>query len=110
MNTKNIPEFLEYFIYDLLEGTGISCKKLFNGWGIYYRNKIFAIYVRLPGKTHKLYFKETRTNQELFDKHNTDYFEFYKPKSKNTVRLKYRELPEEFLDEPEKLWEMIIEI
>ncbi len=101
--TKKIPELLEYFIYDILCDDRISHKRVLSWHSIYFEWKIFAIFV-----FWEIYFRQNEKNKENFDKFNCSYFE-YSRKNWKIVTMQYRILPEEIMEDKERLWEWIFD-
>ena len=94
---KPLPEYLTYFLYDCLEGrTWYTTKRMFGGYAIFYEGKIFALYLN-----DTLYFKVDDKNlQDYLDYEST---QFTYKKGWKTIHVCYWQLPEEVLEDKEKL-------
>ena len=94
---KKIPEFLNYFLQDCLQGNPeYSIKSMFSWFWIYKNWKIFAIYAMW-----ELYFKVGENNLQDYKNYNSRIFK-YKKKWK-IATIWYYILPEEILEQREEL-------
>lgn len=95
---KPIPETLQYFLSDCLQGESTYITKPMMGWYcIYKTGKIFAIY-----SMDMIYFKTHEKNIEDFIKSWAQQFEF-KKKNWTIARMSYYILPEEIMEDRDKL-------
>lgn len=95
---KPLPELLKYFLSDCLEeNRSYTTKPMMGGYCIYKHWKIFAIYAM-----DMIYFKTHENNLKDFQDIWAKQFEFEK-KDGSIARMCYYLLPEEILDDREKL-------
>jgi len=98
---KPLPEFLVYFLEDVLKwDSHYIVKPLFWGYGVYYRGQIFAIYA-----WDTIYMKVEDNNRQDYMDAGSKEFEYQK-KWKDFY-MSYWKLPEEVLEDTEKLLEWI---
>lgn len=94
---KALPELLEYFLSDCLEGnTNYTTRRMFGGYGVYFRGKIFAIYA-----FERIYFKVWEHNKWDFLEKDARIFSY--EKQGRTATISYYELPEEIMEDMEEL-------
>lgn len=94
---KALPELLAYFLSDCLQGNrNYTTRRMFGGYGVYFRWKIFAIYA-----FERIYFKVGEHNKWDFLQKDARIFS-YKKQGK-IATISYYELPEEILEEREEL-------
>jgi len=95
---KRNSEFHDYIVYDLLgDVAGVSSRAMFGGYGIYARGRIFAIIVG-----DELYFKGGAKNEEWFAEQGSHRFTYGKKDGK-TYTMNYWLVPEEIMEDSEKL-------
>lgn len=95
---KKSAEFHDYVIHDVLGGIpGITSKAMFGGYGIYKDGKIFAIIV-----DGELYFKVDDNTVLDFKKLGSSQFTYEKKDGKKYA-MNYWLLPEEIMEDNEKL-------
>ncbi|MFA5917742.1 MAG: TfoX/Sxy family protein [Candidatus Gracilibacteria bacterium] len=95
---KKTPEYLNYFLQDCLKGDEqFSKKAMFSGYAIYKNKKVFCFYLN-----DVIYFKVGKNNIDDYKKYNSKPFKFTKKDGKIGI-LSYYELPEELLENREKL-------
>lgn len=95
--TKPLPELLRYFLSDCVEGDrNYTTKRMFSGYGVFYRGKIFAIYAM-----DRLYFKVWEHNKQDFLDAWSQIFSY--EKQGKTATISYYTLPEELFDNRENL-------
>ena len=71
---KPLPEYLLYFLSDCLGGSpDYSTKNMFGGYAIYYKEKIFALYLM-----DSLYFKVGKQNKQDFIEAKAQQFTYQK--------------------------------
>lgn len=98
---KRNAEFHDYVVFDLMGHIpGITSRPMFGGWGIYKDGVVFAI---ITGGT--LYFKVDDTNRAQFVEYGSEPFRF-ESRGKE-VTLSYFELPEEIMNDRERLSEWV---
>lgn len=94
---KALPELLEYFLSDCLEGNrNYTIRRMFGGYGVYFRGKIFAIYA-----FERIYFKVGERNRWDFLEKNARIFSY--EKQGKIATISYYELPEDILEDREEL-------
>ncbi len=94
---KKIPEYLSYFLEDCLQwDNSFSTRKMFGGYWVYKNGKIFAIY-----GFDDIYMKVGENNLEDYLKYHSKIF-WYEKKWK-TATISYYTLPEEILEDRDKL-------
>ena len=90
--------FHEYVLYDLLgDIPGTTSRAMFGGWGVYKDGTIFAII-----SDGELYFKVYKSNQADYEKCGSHPFEY--AREGRQVPLSYWLLPEEIMEDQEKLF------
>ncbi|PZM84977.1 transcriptional regulator [Candidatus Gracilibacteria bacterium] len=88
---KKIPEFLEYFLEDILGGNReFSAKRMFSGYSIYKNKKIFAFF-----SDGDLYFRKNIFTENLE--------QFCYEKKGKTIFLPYFKIDESILEDREEL-------
>lgn len=95
---KKDDSFKDYVLDLLVDFGNVYAKRMFGGWGIYESGIIFAIIT-----DGELYFKVDKENQVDYEKHDSHPFE-YTRKGKHSS-LSYWLLPEEIMEDREKLFE-----
>jgi len=94
---KELPEILQYFLSDCLEGNpNYTTKRMFSGYGIFLRGKIFAIY-----GMERLYFKVWEQNKQDFVDAGSQIFTYQKLWKQ--AQISYYTLPEELFDDRQEL-------
>ena len=94
---KPLPEILEYFLSDCLEGNkNYIIKRMFSGYGVFFRWKIFAIYAM-----ERLYFKVWEHNKQDFTDAGSLIFSYQKQGKE--AHISYYTLPEELLENKTEL-------
>jgi len=94
---KPLPEILEFFLSDCLQGEfGYSTRRMFGGYGVYCKWQIFSIYA-----FDKIYFKVGENNLQDYLDAGSHIFSYQKQGKIATIS--YYELPEEVLEDKEKL-------
>ncbi len=89
-------EYCEYIIDQLSDWGNVTSKKMFGGYGLYYRGKIFALIIE-----EILYFKVDASNKTDYE--NADSTQFsYQAKGK-TIQVSYWQVPIDVLDDREEL-------
>lgn len=97
-------EFHDYVVYDVLEGIpGITSRKMFSGFGIYKDGIIFAIIA-----DSNLYFRADSKSQPDFKKLQCEPFQ-YERKGKIATLKNYWRLPDEIIENKEKIFEWVEE-
>lgn len=95
---KRNSEFHDHIVYDILGAiSGITSKAMFGGYGIYKNGKIFAIII-----DGELYFKVGENTVADFKKLGSRQFT-YKKKDGKKYKMSYWLLPEEIMEDKEKL-------
>ncbi len=95
---KKSTEFQDYVVHDILGGIqGITSRAMFGGYGIYKNGKIFAIIV-----DGELYFKVDENTVPDFKKLGSSQFTYEKKDGKKYA-MNYWLLPEEIMEDKEKL-------
>ncbi len=99
---KALPESIQYFLFDCLEGdSAYTTKSMFGWYGVYKYGQIFAIYAwDIP------YMKVGDGNRQDYIDAWSSQFEFEKKNGK-IYRMSYWKLPEEILEDKEKLIQWI---
>ncbi|MBI4225271.1 MAG: TfoX/Sxy family protein [Candidatus Sungbacteria bacterium] len=98
---RNI-QFHDYVVYDLLGHVpDISSRPMFSGYGIYKHGKIFGIIV-----ADELYFKANTATEHYFKEQGSHPFTYTK-KDHKTHTMNYWLVPEEIMEDREKLAEWI---
>lgn len=99
---KPLPEILEYFLSDCLErDKNYTTKRMFSGYGVFYKWKIFAIYAM-----ERLYFKVWEQNKQDFLDAGSEIFKY--EKQAKQAHISYYTLPEELFDDREELYRWIV--
>lgn len=94
--------FHDYVVEDTLGGLeGITSKGMFGGWGVYKDGTIFAII-----SDGELYFKVDNTNRAEFETMNGSHIFSYERQGK-TQELSYWSIPEEIMEDKERLYELV---
>lgn len=94
---KSLPEILEYFLSDCLEGDkNYTTKRMFSGYWVFFKWKIFAIYAM-----ERLYFKVGEHNKQDFIDAGSEIFSY--EKQGKQAHISYYALPEELFDDREEL-------
>lgn len=94
--------FKDYVVTEVLGGIdGIIARSMFGGYGIYRHGIFFALIA-----DGVLYFKVDDTNQIDFEKLGSKPFVYNSAKGKKMV-MKYYELPEEIMENPEQIREWV---
>ena len=95
---KKSTEFHDYVVYDVLGGiSGITSRAMFGGYGIYKNGEIFAIIA-----DSELYFKVDENTVLDFKKLGSSQFT-YKKKDGKKYAMNYWLLPEEIMEDKERL-------
>ena len=95
--------FHDYVVHDILTDLpAISSKSMFGGWGIYQHGVIFAIIA-----DGELYFKIGDHNRAQFEAMNSHPFTYSKKDGK-TATMQYWLVPEEVLEDRERLYALTI--
>ena len=95
-------EFHDYVMYDVLEGIpGVTSRKMFSGYGIYQKSIIFAIIA-----DGDLYFRTDEKGRSRFERYGSEPFS-YKRKGKTATLKNYWRLPEEIMEDKEKIFEWV---
>lgn len=98
---KKIPEYLKYFLYDVLDwDTSFSVKKMFSSYAIYKNSKIFAIY-----HDSTFYFRQSEFNKQEFKE--KWYSQFSYKRNQKTIFLPYFAISEEILENKDLVLEEI---
>jgi len=72
--SKKIPEFLNYFLQDCLEGSSeYSTKSMFGGYAIYKNKKVFSLFI-----DEVIYFKVGENNISDYKEKNSKPFSYKK--------------------------------
>ena len=101
-NEMKEKSFHDYIVYDLLEGTrGITSRAMFGGWALYKDGIIFGIIV-----DGELYFKVDGTNRSDFERVESRPFVYAKSDGK-PIEMSYWLVPEEMMEEREKLYDLV---
>lgn len=99
---KKRPELLQYFLEDILNGDmSYTAKSMFWWQGIYKYWKIFAIYA-----DDRIYFKVWENNRSDYESLGSTPFR-YKKKEGEVGVMSYYEIPEEVLEDREKVVQWI---
>lgn len=99
---KNDRSFHEYIVQDLLgDISGITSRAMFGGLALYKNGTIFGIVV-----DSELYFKVDDRNRAEYEAGMSHSFTYTKSNGK-TVSMPYWLVPAEFMDDREKLMDMI---
>ena len=94
--------FHDYVVHDLLKPVrGISSRAMFGGWGIYQNGLIFGIIV-----DGELYFKVDDTNRAEYEHLGSHPF-VYAGKNDRPTTMSYWLVPEEIMENEEKLIEWV---
>mgnify|MGYP001593921260 FL=1 len=94
--------FHDYVVYDVLgDMQGITSKAMFSGWGIYKDGVIFAIIIE-----GELYFKAGKDATDFKNISGSHPF-VYSKKDGKKITMSYWLIPEEILENKEKLYELI---
>ena len=100
---KHSSEFHDYIVYDVFAGIpGITSRKMFSGYGIYKDGIIFAI---IAGSD--VYFRTDDKTRPLFEKYGSEPFS-YERLGKIAVLKNYWRLPEEIMEDHEKVFEWVL--
>jgi DNA transformation protein len=83
-------QFADFVLDQLAELKGLSCKRMFGGWGLYCGETFFAI---ISAET--LYFKTDETSRPDFEKLGMEPF---RPSPRQTLKT-YYEVPGEILED-----------
>ncbi len=101
---KKDQSFHDYVVHDLLRNlSGITSKTMFGGWGIYENGVIFALIA-----DGELYFKVGDNNRADFEKMGSHPFVYSGGNHKPTT-MPYWLLPEEIMENEEKLHEWVLQ-
>ena len=101
---KDINDFHTYVLEDLFGSfPDITSKRMFGGYGYYYKDAIFAIVT----SESELYFKVDETNQKQFEDLGSQQFVYTGHTTKKPTPMPYWLLPEEIMEEKEKLFTWI---
>lgn len=98
--------FKDYVLDLFSDWEGVSSKRMFGGWGVFHDGVIFGIII-----DGELYFKVDDTNITDYEKYGSRPFTYLR--SKREVSLSYWLVPEEIMEDGERLSEwalMSIEI
>lgn len=96
---KKDNSFHEYVMRDFLgDISGITSRAMFGGWGVYKDGTIFGIIF-----DGELYFKVDKSNQADYEKCGSRPFEY--ARGGGQTILSYWLLPEEIMEDQEKLFE-----
>lgn len=98
MATKH-DGFKDFVLDQLADLHGLTCRAMFGGHGLYYRETFFGII-----HTSRLYFKVTPTTVGLYKDQNMKPFQ---PNAKQTLTSFY-EVPAEVIEDAERLTEWAI--
>ncbi len=99
MKSKN---YCDYIVFDVLaEIPGIASRAMFGGFGIYKDGKIFAIIV-----DDELYFKVDDSNRSDFENFGSHPFTYGKKDGKSAT-MSYWLVPEEIVEDRERLYELV---
>ncbi len=94
--------FHDYIVHDLMgQIPGITSRAMFGGWGIYKGGVIFAIIV-----DGELYFKVDDSNRPEFKRMESRAF-VYAKKGGKRITMSYWLVPEDVLEDQERLSELI---
>ncbi len=92
--------FHDYIVSDVLgELEGITSKGMFSGWGVYQSGIIFALILG-----DELYFKVDNTNRALYEELDSHPFTY--EKQGKTFTLSYWSIPEEVMEDKERLYDL----
>ena len=92
----------DYIVYDILgDVPNITSKAMFGGWGLYKDGKIFGIIA-----DGELYFKVGESNRKNFEELGSHSFVYAKKDGKE-YSMSYWLVPEEVLEDKEKLFEFV---
>ena len=95
---KRDAGFYEWVLHDLFNGIrGITSRSMFGGYGFYLNGAIFGIIA-----DGRLYFKTDESAMADFKKHGSQPFR-YSAKDRTQVTMGYWELPEEIMEDRDKL-------
>ena len=101
---KNINEFHDHIMYDRLSHIpNITSKRMFGGYGIYQDGIIFAIIT----SEKELYFKADISLEARFKTHDSRPFVYTGHKNRKPTTMPYWLLPEEILEDKEKIIEWV---
>lgn len=99
-------EFHDYILYDILDGiSDVASKKMFGGYGLYKEGIIFAIITA----DSELYFKVDETLKEKYKKYDSHPFVYTGHKNKKPIEMPYWILPEEIMENKDKIFEWVLE-
>lgn len=94
--------FHDFVVHDLLADIlGIRSRRMFGGWGIYKRDKFFAIIMG-----GRLYLKARAELAAQFKKHRSKPF-VYTRKPKKRVTLSYWSVPEDVLENRDEFFRWV---
>jgi len=97
-------EFHDYVVHDVLGGIpGITSRKMFSGFGVYKDGIIFAIIA-----DGDLYFRVDEKSRPQFEALGSAPFS-YEKKGKTAVLKNYWRLPDEVMEDKEKIFEWVEE-
>ena len=95
---KKDDSFKDYVLDLLVDFGTVEAKRMFSGWGVYRDGIIFAIIT-----DGELYFKVDKRSQTDYEKYDSHPFTY--TREGRQVSLSYWLLPEEIMEEQEKLFE-----
>lgn len=95
-----IQEFHDYIVHDVMATIpDVTSKRMFGGYGLYQDGAIFAIIT----SDSELYFKTDDTLKETFKEYRSHPFIYTGHKKRGPVEMSYWLLPEEIMEDREKL-------
>lgn len=97
---SSLPPVLEYLIHDVLvDEDGLTTKRMFGGYGIYYHGKMFAGIM-----LDELHIKATTPElKEEFESVGAKQFTYTFKNTGKTTTMPYWRLPDEILEDREAL-------
>jgi DNA transformation protein and related proteins len=102
--SKKVDDFHDYVMEDVFHGiTGLTSKRMFGGYGLYYKNSIFAIITNQL----ELFFKVDEILKEKFNKFDSHPFVYKGYETKKAIEMAYWSLPEEIMEDKPELLEWI---
>ena len=102
MNHNAVKDYHEYIIYDVLGGLpNLTSRPMFGGYGLYLNRTIFAIITGVG----EIRFKVDDTNRQQYIDMNSEPFTYDGYKSKKPITMNYYTVPEEVLEDRDKVTE-----
>jgi len=97
-------DFHDFVLNDLFAPfDGITARRMFGGFGYYLNGHIFAF----TTSDGQLYFKVDEASKADYRKLGSEPFEYARSTTNQTTKMPYWLLPEQIMEDNEKLWKWI---